>query len=124
MINYESYIAGPREDVLVLELTGRLDEHSADFLLQTLRGWVDRGVTKMVLDCRDLEHVSSFGLATLVRLHTRLRKAGGQVNLAGVSGLVAEVLRIVHFEKLFHLYPSVEQACEALTDATEDPSTA
>ena len=118
MINYETYISGFNEDILVLELTGRLDENTAEFLIDCLSRHIENGSSKIVIDCSNLEHVSSVGLGALVRVHSQLKSSGGEVKLAHVEGVIADILRIVHFDRIFHMYPSVQQACEAL-DAIE-----
>lgn len=117
MIDYVTYKAGPGDQILVLELAGRLDDHSAEFLISCLAGHIRDGTTKIVLDCRHLEHVSSVGLGALVRVHSRLKKDGGEVKLARVEGVIADILRIVHFDRLFHIYPTVEDACQAMNAA-------
>lgn len=114
MIDYETYQAGANEDILVLELTGRLDSNTSDFLVDCLTGQIHGGVKKIVLDCADLEHVTSIGLGALVRIHSRLKGEGGEVKLVSVPSLISDILRIVHFDRLFNIYPTVEAACEAL----------
>lgn len=114
MIDYTTYTAGENDEVLVLELTGRLDEKTSTFLFDCIDGQIKHGHTKLVLDCSDLEHIVSAGLGTLVRIHFRLKEKGGQVQLVGVRGVVADILRIVHFEKLFHMHDTVEEAVESM----------
>ncbi len=114
MIDYETYRTGAHDEILVLELTGRLDTHSSDFLVSCLGGHIKNGTSKIILDCGDLEHVTSIGLGALVRIHSRLKGDGGEVKLARVEGVVADVLRIVHFDRLFNIYPSVEEASARL----------
>ncbi len=114
MIDYETYTTGDDDDILVMELAGRLDEHTSDFLVDCLSRHLAKGLTKIILDCSNLEQVSSFGLSALVRVHTRLKRSGGEVKLAEVSGTIADVLRIVHFDRLFNIYPTVEAAQQAL----------
>jgi anti-sigma B factor antagonist len=114
MIDYVTYQTGSDNDVLVLELDGRLDEHTADFLIDCLSGHIQNGTSKIVLDCQQLSHVTSVGLGALVRVHSRLKKDGGEVKLARVEGVISDILRIVHFDRLFNIYPSVEEACEAM----------
>ncbi len=63
MIDYVTYLTGRDDDVLVLELAGRLDEHTADFLIDCLTGHIQNGASKIVLDCHELSHVTSVGLA-------------------------------------------------------------
>ncbi len=117
MIDYETYTTGVDDGILVLELTGRLDDHTAEFLIDCLARHISGGVSKIVLDCRELEHVTSVGLGALVRVHSRLKSCGGEVKLAHIEGVIAEILRIVHFDRLFNMYPTVESACEALDEA-------
>lgn len=117
MIDYATYHSGSDDGVLVLELTGRLDDHTADFLVDCLAGHIRAGTTRIVLDCSDLQHVTSIGLGALVRIHSRLKSDGGEVKLASVPGAVSDVLRIVHFDRIFNIYPTVREACAALDDA-------
>ncbi len=114
MIDYETYKSGLNEDILVLELTGRLDDHTAEFLVDCLAGQINEGCTKIVIDCHHLEYISSTGMGALVRINSRLKPDGGEVSLSRVKGMIADVLRIVHLDRLFHIYPTVEEACEAL----------
>jgi anti-anti-sigma regulatory factor len=39
-----------------------------------------------------------------------MRRKGGDVRLAGVRGLVTQVLTLAHLDRLFELYPDVERA--------------
>ena len=114
MIDYITYTTGENDDVFVLELTGRLHEKTATFLFDCVDGHIQRGHKKLILDCGDLEHIVSAGLGTLVRIHFRLKEKGGQVQLVRVHGVVADILRIVHFEKLFHMHDSVEEAVASM----------
>ena len=78
---------------------GRLDDRTAANLDLCLEGHINRGTTNVVLDCGDLEHISSLGLGTLVRLQSRMKNKGGRFGLANVDDRIADILHIVHFEK-------------------------
>jgi anti-anti-sigma regulatory factor len=39
-----------------------------------------------------------------------MKKRGGEARLAGVQGVVAEVIHMVMLDKVLHLYPNVEEA--------------
>ena len=114
MIDYVNYTTGHNDDILVLQLVGRLDDKTAVSLFDCVDGHIGRGHTKLVMDCTELEHIVSAGLATLVRIHFRLKEKGGQVQLVGAQGVVADALRLVHFEKIFHMHDSVEGAVESI----------
>lgn len=114
MIDYSSYKLENAEDTLVLEVTGKLDSSTAKFLMDCIQGCIERGERKIVLDCSQLIAISSEGLATFVQAKRRLKELGGSISLAGVSGGVADVIRIVHFDRIFNLFSTVDEAAQAL----------
>ena len=67
-----------------------------------------------MLDCSQLDAISSEGLAAFVQTKSSLKKVDGVIALAAVKGTVAEVVRIVHFDRLFKLFPTVDEAARAL----------
>lgn len=108
------------DDVLVLEVMGRIDSEASHFLLDCIQGYIDGGEKKFVLDCSELAYLSSMGLATLVRANSRLKSRGGKIALAGVKGIVADALRLVGFHRLFHMYPTVDEAARAVGSDQDD----
>ena len=114
MMKYASYKIEGAEDAIVLEVTGRLDSAASSNLLKCIQDYIEEGERKIVLDCSQLDAISSEGLATFVQAKSRLKKLGGSISLAGVKGGVAEVIRIVHFDKLFNMFPNVDEATKAL----------
>jgi anti-sigma B factor antagonist len=110
MIDYQTYKAGENDEVLVIEVGGRLDTMSSDYLLDCVKAQTERGARKIVLDCSNLDYVSSMGLAALIRANSRMKELGGSVALVQVPGLVADVVRIAHLDKLFNIYSTVEEA--------------
>ena len=47
----------------------------------------------------------------LVHLHSKLSKKGGDVKLACVKGLIEQVFKVTHLNKIFEIYPDVSRAC-------------
>ncbi len=110
MIDWETYRKGEDDSILVMEIDGRLDLTSSEYLLDCIEGHIEDGVHRFILDCEPLEFISSAGLGALVRANKRLRQAGGSIALAGVKGIIAEAIHLTHFDKIFHLFPTVEAA--------------
>lgn len=110
MIDYTTYHHSDHPDVLVIEATGQIDMTAADFMLDCIQGFIDRGEHQFVIDCESLELMTSFGLSMLVRANRRLKEKGGAIAIAGARGLVAQTLHLVHFDRLFHMFPDVDQA--------------
>lgn len=113
MIDWEIEKAGDKADVSVFKLTGRLETVESEYLLSVIESRIGDGDSKAVLDCGRLEYISSLGLGTLVRARARMKKAGGDVKLARVHGVVASVISAVNLDRVFHLYPTVEAAVES-----------
>lgn len=114
MIDYVSYSHSYHPSVLVVEASGKFDSVTSQYLLDCIQGFVKNGAKKVVLDCGGMDQINSMGLATLVRANSRLRKIGGTMAIASATGTVAEVLQIVHFDRLFGLYPNVDDAAAAI----------
>ncbi len=114
MIEFSGYKHDDWDNVFVLEVMGHIDSDASRFLLDCIQGYIDAGEQKFVLDCSELAYISSMGLATLVRANSRLKDGGGEIALAGVKGVAADVLRLVHFDRIFNMFPTVDDAAEAL----------
>jgi len=114
MIEFSGYKHEKYQEIFVLEVMGHIDSDASQFLLDCIQGYIDGGEKKFVLDCSELTYISSMGLATLVRANSRLKPMGGQIALAGVKGVAADALRIVNLDRIFNMFPTVDDAAEAL----------
>ena len=113
MIDYDRYRVGENDEILVLEVTGKLDNTTSPYFFECVESEIEDGSTRIVLDFDQLEHISSLGLGMLVRVHSRMKGHGGDVKFARVGGLAAEVVSSVGLNRLFQFYPSLEDACKA-----------
>ena len=112
----EFYYRGVDRDVLILRADGGIDATNAHEFLSELSRLIEGGIRKMIVDCSGLEHISSSGVATLVRLHRRLWAVGGQVKLAALTGPVFRLLEVTKLAELFDIYPSVDAARNAFRE--------
>ena len=71
----------------------------------------------MILDLSGVPYVDSSGLGSLVSAYTSCQKAGRRVALTGVNQRVLKVFEITKVEPIFLMFPSVDDAIEALTNA-------
>jgi anti-anti-sigma factor len=103
----------PDTDIRVVTMTGKLDNESSEYFFTFIEEQVAGGHKKLVLDCENLEYISSMGLGSLMRTHSRMKKHMGDVKIAAMQDFVAEAFRIVGFEKILNLHDSVEDAQSA-----------
>lgn len=100
-------------DILGIILDGSITTTTSEQFNQAVQNHLDQGHTKIILDCRRVDYITSFGLGSLVALQSRLRKRGGEVKLAGLYGLAADTIRLVGLDKLLNIYPDMEFARES-----------
>lgn len=100
-------------DILAIVLRSNLDSASAPDFDRQIRGHLDAGHSKIIIDCRNVGFISSLGIASLIVLQTKLRRRGGEVKLAAISGPVMEVMRLVRLDKLLEIYGDLEFARKA-----------
>jgi anti-sigma B factor antagonist len=90
--------------ITVLEMHGRIILGAGNVVLRdAVQDLIARGNILVLLDLREVEHIDSAGLGELVRSHTSLRKAGGQLKLLNPSAKIKEMLQMSMLHKVFDL---------------------
>ena len=84
---------------LTLTLNGRLDTMTSPDLEAVLKESLD-GVTELILDCTDLEYISSAGLRVLLGAQKAMNGAGKML-IRNVNGPVMEVFEVTGFTDVF-----------------------
>ncbi len=111
------------KDVLIVSADGGLLWDNADEFVAELERYVELGISKLIVDCSRMTRISSYGLGTLVSVHKRLSKRGGDVKLASVSGVAGKVIRMTGLGARLHIYPTVEDARVAFGGDAEPGAT-
>ncbi|MEM1207995.1 MAG: STAS domain-containing protein [Planctomycetota bacterium] len=106
------------DNVLVVNLDGGIDSTTAKELNEALTKMVDTGFDRIVVDCSKLNYISSLGIGTLVTLHRRLKKRGGDVKLACLYGTVWDVFKISKLDLIFNIFDDVSRARLAFREKT------
>ena len=98
-------------DITVLELTGRivLGNNSRDVELKLGELLRDRA-RKIIFDLKGVNMLDSTGVGILVVCKGKMAKEGGELRIAGATGIVDEVLRMTSVNKLMQFFPSVQEA--------------
>ena len=80
---------------VTLKIIGRLDTTTAPELEATIDGCV-AGIKELVLDCSELEYVSSAGLRVILKAQ-KLMNTQGTMKLTNVNETIMEVFDITGF---------------------------
>ncbi len=103
----------------VVGITGSVDGLTADTLLDTLRGHVRAGHSRLVADLSGVDYTSSAGLRALLATVKEARRAGGDLRLARVQPNVAHVLELSGFTTILKVYDTVDDAVSSFGDSVE-----
>ncbi len=96
-------------NVLVLEPVGRLDSLTCrEFETRLLAALNANGA--VVVDCTELDYISSAGLRVLLVAAKQNRTTGGRLALAALRDSLREVFDISGFSAIFAIHPTVAAA--------------
>lgn len=100
-------------NVLVLEPVGRLDSLTCrEFETRLLAALNANGA--VVVDCTELDYISSAGLRVLLVAAKQNRTTGGRLALAALRDSLREVFDISGFSAIFAIHPTVAAAVTAI----------
>jgi len=94
----------------VVTPAGELDHHTADLLREPLDSCLEKGFSRLVVDCSRLEFCDSTGLNVLLGARLKAEAAGGAVHLVGMQPVVARVFEITGADSVFVLHDTLDQA--------------
>ena len=94
----------------VVTPAGELDHHTADLLREPLEECLEKGLSRLVVDCSRLEFCDSTGLNVLLGARLKAEAAGGGVHLAGMQPVVARVFEITGADAVFTVHDTLDTA--------------
>ena len=99
--------------VTVLKPVGRLDSHASREFEAGVMRVVETGRGALVVDCGELDYISSAGLRVLLLAAKNLKLAARKIILCALRENVQEVFDISGFSSLFEIYDTREAALAA-----------
>jgi anti-anti-sigma factor len=87
-----------------------LHGHRLEDLGETLRGLLDRGASRIVLDLERVRFIDSTGLGDLVGWKKRAFQLGGDVRLLRARERVRNVLELTALARMFQIFDDEEEA--------------
>ena len=88
-------VSTPTETVTVLRLAGDINPNDMDALIQVLTDLVLENKNKVVLNFRQVKHVSLNAISKLAERNQRFKALGGELKLAGLIPYVANLFKLV-----------------------------
>jgi anti-sigma B factor antagonist len=101
-----------RDGAIVLNLKGDLDSNTSGLLEEKLLDLIQAGEGGFVIDCLDLQYISSAGFRVLLKVMKELKSKGGRLSLCSLKDYIREVFDLSGFILFIPVHPSIEEALE------------
>jgi len=97
--------------VTVVDFSGKitLGEGSA-LLRKTIRGLLDEGRMKLLIDLGDVDYIDSAGIGEMVTAYTTVKNRGGELKLLNLTKKVKDLLQITKLYTVFDVHGEEAEA--------------
>lgn len=102
--------------IIVLELSGELDAHTASQLENSLKRLIENQKHQIVVNCEDLEYIASAGLGVFMAYIEDVRNMGGDIKLTNMNPQVYNVFDLLGFPTLYDILEKETQAIQKFND--------
>jgi anti-sigma B factor antagonist len=82
-----------------IALSGRLDASQ----IEKAKSVLDQIKTSAIVNCKDLEYISSAGLGVLLMTQKRLVQSGSALKIANLNSHIKDVFKYSGFDKIFEI---------------------
>jgi len=103
------------ENTIVIYPQGRLDVHLTEEIEKEISLLIaDETSSHLLLNLREVEYMSSSGVALFVSTMNTLQQRGKQFALCDLNSSVRKILDLVEMTTLFKIFNTENEACEFL----------
>lgn len=99
-----------QDAAIIVEIEGEVDLYSSPNLRKVLLDLTKAQNKQILVDLGKVKYMDSSGVATLVEALQQIGKYGGKLKLANLRDAVKDVFELSRLDKVFDIYPSVEEA--------------
>jgi anti-anti-sigma factor len=97
-------------NIVILSLNGRLDTMHFQAVDKELTSQIEGRNLQIILDCTDLEYVSSSGLRILLKGLKLAEASKGRLTMCSLQPQISQIFKISGFDHLFEIYPGRQEA--------------
>lgn len=100
-------------NITIVSINGRLDTTNYNNFDKELDALVSSGSNNLIIDCSDMNYISSSGLRVFLVYLKKMKAEGGSLAICGMQSMIKEVFTISGFTSLFSIYETREEALAA-----------
>lgn len=97
-------------DLTIFKLDGRLDSQTSLEFDDKMFASIDSGARRVIVDCGQLDYITSAGLRVLNKTAKRLKKEEGAIILCALEEYVREVFEIAGFDTFLPIVNNLDEA--------------
>ncbi|MCX7749229.1 MAG: anti-sigma F factor antagonist [Clostridia bacterium] len=102
-----------RGTILIVNINGELDHHSAEYLREKIDAQIIKSTTKNILfDFSNVSFMDSSGIGVIMGRYKNIQRFNGKVAMVNLN---AQIKRIFEMSGLFKLIPFYENVDHAIT---------
>lgn len=93
-----------------------LDEANIQAIGEEISGIIEKSTKpKILISFKDVDHLSSAALGTLIKLNQGIQAKHGQLRLADIDPQIYEVFQITRLNRLFEIHPTSDEALKSFS---------
>jgi len=98
------------DKAMIVEVVGDIDLNRSHDFQQALLELLEEGPANLIVHLAGVPYMDSSGVASLVKLLSRVKKAGASLHLVGLNDRVRSVFEITRLDTVFDIHNSEEEA--------------
>lgn len=106
-----------RDGCVVIRIAGYVDAHTAPQFESAVQGEVGAGRNRLIVDCANLNYISSAGLGVFMSFIEEVREAGGDIKISGLPPKVRHTFEILGFHEIFDIVGNETEARDRFSAA-------
>ena len=99
-----------QDGICILTLNGRLDASSSSEFREKILQLIEDGTKKVILDCENLDYISSAGLRVVLEATKEIKRNEGKIMLCTLQDYIKEVFEIAQFDAFLPIGATLKEA--------------
>jgi anti-sigma B factor antagonist len=107
-----AYFFSDLNDIKIFSADNLWNPEDQKGITDAVNACILEGKVKFVIDLSKIEYINSIGLSILISILTRVRSAGGDALLCGISENTKQLLLVTRLHNMFTVVNNMEEALE------------
>jgi len=106
------------ENIAVIFPKGHLDAHNVERFEKEIIKLIGNNVYNIVVNCKDLNYISSAGMGVIMGYLDEIREKGGDIKLCSLNERVYEIFDLVGFTDIYDFLNDEKSALQKFDDVS------